>query len=81
MLWLKSLLSPSAQPLDKGEKLPWWGKIIMATYLLGWFSLGVALYAYWGEWSAPLKYSLAAVEALLAPDLAGLTRAFGKAEN
>jgi hypothetical protein len=76
MLWLRSLWRPPRQPLGGDEALPVWGKLLVLGYLLGWLALGVALYAFWWEWSAPVKYSLALLEALLAPDLAGIRSAF-----
>ena len=77
MLWLQSLRRPRRQPPADGA-LPVWGKLLVLAYLLGWLALGVALYAYWWDWSAPVKYPLALLEALLAPDLSGIRSVFSR---
>jgi hypothetical protein len=79
MLWLQSLWSPPKQPMDGDGSVSLWGKLFIVAYIIGWLALGIALYAHWSEWSAPLKYSLALVEVLLAPDLAGIKGVFSKA--
>jgi len=57
------------------------GKLLVLAYLLGWLALGVSLYAFWWEWSAAVKYTLAVIEAILAPDLASIRSAFRGARS
>ena len=75
MLWLSSLWRPPEQPADEGPSSVL-VKLVVFVYVLLWFALGIALYVNWAEWPAYLKYSLALVESVLAPDLKGIRDTF-----
>jgi hypothetical protein len=75
MLFISSLWRPPTQP-NETKPLSSVDRLIVIAYVTGWLALGIALYAYWFEWSAPVKYTLAVIEAVLAPDLSGLRSVF-----
>jgi len=81
VIWLQSLWRPPKQRIDGDEPPAVRGRALLVAYLLGWLALGIALYAFWWEWSAPVKYSLALVEVLLAPDLAGVRSVFSRSSG
>ena len=58
------------QPPEIGDSaVHGWGVVILWTYFLLWISGVVFLYALWDDLNPWIKYSLAAVEVLVAPDM------------
>jgi hypothetical protein len=71
MLWLSSLWRPPEQPGGR-EPPSLAARIVTLAYVLVWLAVGIALYVNWTEWPGYVKYSLAAIEAIFAPDLKGI---------
>ena len=71
MFWLSSLWRPPEQP-DRSEPPSLLIRLVTLAYVALWLAIGIALYVNWAEWPGYVKYSLALIEAILAPDLKGI---------
>lgn len=71
MFWLSSLWRAPEQP-DGSEPPSLLTRLVTLGYVVVWLALGIALYVHWADWPGYVKYSLAFVEAILAPDLKGI---------
>lgn len=66
------LLKKFLQKTNFDEKpliLKGWGLVIIWVYFLFWLASVIFLYAYWQDLSAWIKYPLAFIEAIFAPDI------------